>query len=245
MSAKDKIILALDVSSEAEAVELVRELKGSVGAFKIGLELFTSVGPKIFETVRNAGAERIFFDSKFHDIPNTVAGASRAAARMGVWMFNVHAPGGTAMMRAAAEAAGDEAHRLGIQPPLILGVTVLTSISAEVLRHELSVPVNLENQVIHLAQLTQNSGLSGVVASPQEIMSVKAACGPGFLVVTPGVRPAWASKNDQARVMTPGEAVRSGADYIVIGRAITAAEDKRAAANRIVSEMEIESAARK
>lgn len=238
MAAKDRIILALDVSTESEAVELVRELKGSVGAFKIGLELFTSVGPKIFETVRNAGAERIFFDSKFHDIPNTVAGASRAAARMGVWMFNVHAPGGTAMMRAAVEAAQDEAHRLGVEPPLVIGVTVLTSISAETLRHELSVPIVMENQVTHLAQLAQNSGLSGVVASPQEIAAVKAACGPGFLVVTPGVRPAWAAKNDQARIMTPAEAVRSGVDFMVIGRAITAAEDRRAAAERVIAEIE-------
>ena len=238
MAAKDKIILALDVSSEQEALDLVQELKDCVGAFKIGLELFTSVGPKVFESAKRAGAERVFYDSKFHDIPNTVAGASRAAVRMGVWMFNVHAPGGTAMMRASVEAAGDEAHRLGVEPPLILGVTVLTSISAEVLRHELSVSALMENQVTHLAQLAQNSGLSGVVASPQEILSVKSACGPEFLVVTPGVRPAWAAKNDQARVMTPGEAVRAGADYMVIGRAITAAEDRRAAAERIIEELE-------
>ena len=238
MAAKDRIILALDVSTESEAVELVKDLKDSVGAFKIGLELFTSIGPGIFEAVRNVGAERIFFDGKFHDIPNTVAGASRAATRMGVWMFNVHAPGGTAMMSAAVEAAHDEADRLGVQPPQVIGVTVLTSISAEVLRHELSVPITMENQVSHLAQLAQNSGLSGVVASPQEIAPVKAACGPEFLVVTPGVRPAWAAKNDQARIMTPADAVAAGADYMVIGRAITAADDKRAAAERIIAEIE-------
>jgi len=238
MATKDKIILALDVSSEGEAVELVSTLKDCVGAFKIGLELFTSVGPKIIESARNAGAERIFYDGKLHDIPNTVAGAARAAVRMGVWMFNVHACGGTAMMRAAADAADEEAHRLGVEPPLILGVTVLTSISAEVLHDELSVPTLLENQVTHLAQLSQNAGLSGVVASPREIADVKSACGPEFLVVTPGVRPAWAAANDQKRVMTPAEAVQFGADYLVIGRPITAAPDPRKAADQIALELE-------
>lgn len=238
MAVKDRIILALDVSSEAEAVNLVRELKGCVGAFKVGLELFNSAGPRVIESVRNAGAERIFYDGKFHDIPNTVAGAARAAVRMGVWMFNIHAAGGSVMMRAAAEAAGDEAHRLGQETPIILGVTVLTSISAEVLHDELSVPVLLENQVAHLAQLAQNAGLNGVVASPQEILQVKAACGPQFLVVTPGVRPVWAAANDQKRIMTPSEAVRDGADYLVIGRAITAADDRCAAAERIAAELE-------
>jgi orotidine-5'-phosphate decarboxylase len=238
MAAKDKIILALDVSTEQEAMDLVKDLKDLVGAFKIGLELFTSIGPRIFDAVRNAGAEKIFFDGKFHDIPNTVAGAARAAVRMGVWMFNVHAPGGTVMMRAAADAAAEESRRLGVETPLIIGVTVLTSISPEMLRHELSVPALLENQVTHLAQLAQNSGLNGVVASPQEIIPVKAACGPEFLVVTPGVRPVWSAKNDQARIMTPAEAVRAGADYMVIGRAITAAENRRAAAERVVEELE-------
>jgi len=238
MAAKDKIILALDVSSEGEAVSLVTQLKDCVGAFKVGLELLNSTGPRIFESLRSAGAERIFYDGKFHDIPNTVAGVARAAVRMGVWMFNVHASGGSAMMRAAADAADDEAHRLGVETPLILGVTVLTSISREMLRDELSVPVLLENQVTRLAQLSQNSGLDGVVASPQEILPVKAACGPQFLVVTPGVRPTWAAANDQKRVTTPSEAVRDGADYLVIGRAITAAADRREAAERIIAELE-------
>lgn len=235
---KEKIILALDVSTEAGAVELVRELKDHVGAFKVGMELFNSTGPKIFELLRNAGAGKIFYDGKFHDIPNTVAGAARAAVRMGVWMFNVHAPGGSAMMRAARDAAADEAGRLGVERPRILGVTVLTSISEEVLHHELSVSVLLQNQVTHLAQLAQASGLDGVVASPHEIAQVKSACGPEFLVVTPGVRPAWAAANDQARIMTPSAAVQAGADYLVIGRAITGASDRLAAAERIIEELE-------
>ena len=235
---KEKIILALDVSTEADAVELVRELKDHVGAFKVGMELFNSTGPKIFESLRSAGAGRIFYDGKFHDIPNTVAGAARAAVRMGVWMFNVHAPGGSAMMRAAHDAAADEAGRLGVERPSILGVTVLTSISEEVLHHELSVPILLQNQVTHLASLAQASGLDGVVASPHEIAQVKSACGPEFLVVTPGVRPAWAAANDQARIMTPSAAVQAGADYLVIGRAITGASDRLAAAERIMEELE-------
>ncbi|HUV04538.1 MAG TPA: orotidine-5'-phosphate decarboxylase [Armatimonadota bacterium] len=238
MAAKDKIILALDVGGEREAVDLVKELGDCVGAFKVGLELFNSTTPRIFESLRRAGADRIFYDCKFHDIPNTVARAVRAAVRMGVWMLNVHASGGSAMMRAAADAADDEAHRLGVEVPLILGVSVLTSISQEMLHDELSVPVLVENQVTHLAQLSQNSGLDGVVASPHEILPVKAACGPQFLVVTPGVRPTWAAANDQKRVMTPSQAVRDGADYIVVGRAITAADDRRAAAERVVAELE-------
>ena len=235
---KEKIILALDVSAEGDAVELVKELKDHVGAFKVGLELFNSTGPRIFESLRSTGAGRIFYDSKFHDIPNTVAGAARAAVRMGVWMFNIHAPGGSAMMRAASDAAAEEADRLGIERPLILGVTVLTSISEEVLHHELSVPILLENQVTHLAQLAQNSGLDGVVASPHEIAQIKSACGPEFLVVTPGVRPAWAAANDQARIMTPAAAVQAGADYLVIGRAITGASDRKGAAVRIIEELD-------
>ncbi len=237
MTAKNKIILALDVSSQQEAVNLVRELNNYVGAFKVGLELFNSVGPKIFDALRNAGAERIFYDCKFHDIPNTVAGAARAAVRMGIWMFNVHASGGTAMMRAAVEAAGDEAHRQGIEAPLVIGVTVLTSISEKVLHEELSVPMLLENHVTHLAVLAQSAGLAGVVASPHEIIPVKSACGPEFIVVTPGVRPQWAATNDQARIMTPREALNNGADYLVIGRAITAAKSRIEAAERILEEI--------
>lgn len=238
MSPKDRIILALDVSNQQKAVELVKELKDVVGAFKIGLELFTSVGPGIIEAVKNAGADKIFFDGKFHDIPNTVAGAARAAIRMGVWMFNVHTSGGSAMMRAAVEAAGDEASKLGIETPVVMGVTVLTSIDRDTLHEELSVSILIENQVTHLATLAQNSGLMGVVASPQEILPIKAACGPNFLVVTPGVRPEWAAANDQKRIKTPSEAIRDGADYIVIGRAVTGADDRCAAAERIIQEIQ-------
>ena len=238
MSAKDKIILALDVSSTDQAVELVSELKDHVGAFKIGLELFISTGPRIFEAVRDAGAERVFFDGKFHDIPNTVAGAARAAVRMGIWMFNVHTTGGSAMMKATVDAAGEEADRQGVEVPLIIGVTILTSISEHMLHEELGVPILMRGQVTRLARLAQNSGLDGVVCSPHEIEPIKSACGPDFIVVTPGVRPAWAAANDQKRIMTPSQAVSCGADYLVIGRAITAADDRAAAAQRIIDEIE-------
>lgn len=238
MAAKDKIIVALDVSTESEAIDLVHDLKDHVGAFKIGMELFNSAGPKIIEKVRDAGAGRIFYDSKYHDIPNTVAGASRAAARMGVWMFNIHAEGGSAMMRAASDAAHEEADRQGIEPPIIIAVTLLTSIGQDTLSNELAVQMPLSEYVPHLALLAQDSGLDGVVASPHEISAIKAACGGDFLVVTPGVRPSWASANDQKRIMTPGDAVRNGADYLVIGRAITSADDRIGAAKRIIEELE-------
>lgn len=238
MAAKDKIIIALDVSTESEAIDLVHDLKDYVGAFKVGMELFNSAGPRIIEKVRDAGADRIFYDSKYHDIPNTVAGAARAAVRMGVWMFNIHAEGGSAMMRAASDAAHDEADRQGVEPPIIIAVTLLTSISKDTLLKELAVNMPLNEYVPHLARLAQESGLDGVVASPHEISAIKAACGKDFLVVTPGVRPAWASANDQKRIMTPSDAVKNGADYLVIGRAITSASDKIGAAKRIIEELE-------
>lgn len=238
MAAKDKIILALDVSSEGQAVELVKELKDHVGAVKVGMELFTSTGPRIFDALRDAGAERIFYDGKFHDIPNTVAGAARAAVRMGIWMFNVHATGGSVMMRAAIDAANEESAKQGVETPLVIGVTVLTSISEHMLHDELGVPIVMQGQVTRFARLAQSSGLNGVVCSPHEIVPIKSACGPGFLVVTPGVRPIWAAANDQKRIMTPSEAASCGADYMVIGRAITGADDRVGAAQRILDELE-------
>jgi len=216
--AKDKIILALDVDSEEKALCLVRELKDEVGAFKVGLELFNTTGPEIFRSLEKAGA-------------------SRAVARMGVWMFNVHTTGGSAMMKAAAEAARETASKLGVVAPKVIGVTVLTSIDEATLRGELMVGQDVKAQVVHLARLAKSAGLDGVVASPQEIEAIRDACGPDFLIVTPGVRPAGAELGDQKRVMTPGEAVRRGADYVVIGRPITAADDPIAAARAISAEI--------
>ena len=230
---KHKIIIPLDVDTPKKAVELVEVLKDEVGAFKVGLELVNSAGLGIFDKIRAAGAEKIFYDCKFHDIPNTVAGASRAAARMDVWMFNIHCSGGFAMMKAAKDAAVETAERLGVTPPLVIGVTVLTSIDQDTLNNELRVPGTVAEQVVNLAKLAKEAGLDGVVASPHEIEAIRAACGPGFLIVTPGVRPAGGDLGDQKRVMTPAEAVRRGADYLVIGRPIIKAEDPKAAARAI------------
>jgi len=230
---KDKLIFALDVPTRDEALALVEQLHEHVGVFKIGLQLFTAVGPAIIREVMATGA-KVFYDSKFHDIPNTVAGAAAEAAKLGLFMFNVHAAGGWKMMAAAAQAAA------AVSPsnrPLILGVTVLTSLDEEALKQELQVEAPLAAHVLHLAQLAQQAGLDGVVASPQEIGLVREACGPGFLMVTPGVRPAWAAADDQARLTTPAEALRAGADYLVIGRPIRAAPDPAAAAQRILEEM--------
>lgn len=235
---RERIIVALDVDAEEKAAELVRALAGEVGAFKVGLELFNAAGPGIFEKMKAAGAGRIFYDAKFHDIPNTVAGAARVAARKGLWMMNVHTSGGCAMMKAAAEAARSEAESIGIQPPLMIGVTVLTSIDTMTLTEELRVASGVVEQVMHLAQLAQSSGLDGVVASPQEIKSIREVCGPDFLVVTPGVRPAGAEVGDQKRIMTPSDAARAGADYLVIGRPITRAGDPVAAARAIAAEIQ-------
>ena len=232
---RQKIILPLDVDTADKAIALVELLKDDVGAFKVGLELVNAAGLGVFDAVRAAGGKRIFYDSKFHDIPNTVAGASRAAARLGVWMFNVHCSGGVAMMKAAKGAAVEESARLGVEPPLVIGVTVLTSIDQQVLSDEMRVSGTVADQVVHLAKLAKEAGLDGVVASPHEIELIRAACGPGFLIVTPGVRPAGADIGDQKRVMTPKEAVDKSADYLVIGRPITKADDPRAAARAIAA----------
>jgi orotidine-5'-phosphate decarboxylase len=228
-----KIILPLDVDSPEKAIALVELLKDDAGAFKVGLELVNSAGLSIFEQIRQAGAGKIFYDCKFHDIPNTVAGASRAAVKLGVWMFNVHCAGGFAMMKAAKDAAVEQSGKLGVPCPLVIGVTVLTSIDQTVLNDEIRVPGTIADEVVHFAKLAQEAGLDGVVASPHEIELIRAACGPGFLIVTPGVRPAGADIGDQKRVMTPAEAVSKGADYLVIGRPIIKADDPQAAARAI------------
>lgn len=238
MAARDKIIVALDVSSAEAAAELAAKLRGYVGAFKVGLELFNAAGPDVFERLRDAGVERIFYDAKFNDIPNTVARAVRAAAGHGLWMLNVHAFGGSAMMRAAADAARESAAEAGVEPPKVIGVTVLTSIDETALEVELGVRDPMGCQVVRLARLAQESGLDGVVASPMETGVLRLACGEDFLIVTPGVRPALASLGDQKRVMTPAEAVKAGADYLVIGRPITGASDPVAAVEAIAAEMD-------
>lgn len=221
----------------AEALSIVDELKNEVGAFKVGLQLFTSAGPEFVKKLVNTGA-KIFLDLKFHDIPNTVAKASVEAARLGVWMFNVHASGGGEMMRQALAEVGEVCEKERLERPLIIAVTVLTSSNNETLK-EIGVAAETQPQVLRLAELTSKCGLDGVVASPLEIEPLRARIASNeFVIVTPGIRPSSATQDDQKRVMTPGEAVSVGADHLVIGRPITAAADRIKAVKEIIREME-------
>jgi orotidine-5'-phosphate decarboxylase len=228
------VIVALDVPSASEALALVDALRGTVGAFKIGKQLFTAEGPAIVRQIAERG-ERVFLDLKFHDIPNTVAGAVGSAVATGAWMVNVHASGGRAMMMAAADAAISTANVLGKEKPLVIGVTVLTSLD-DVALAEVGVRNSARDQVVRLALLAKDSGLDGVVASPLEIHDIRQACGDDFLIVTPGIRAAsQKGKDDQVRTLSPEEALAAGANYLVIGRPITAAADPRAAATGIAA----------
>ncbi len=230
--ARKKIIFALDVNGLAEIDRYAEMLSGRVGMFKVGKELFTATGPEAVKTVQRHGGQ-VFLDLKYHDIPNTVAKAMLEAARMGVELVNLHALGGAEMMETAATAVHNE---FGDLRPKLLAVTILTSSTEHTLR---AVGINhpVPDMVVMLAKLAQNSGMDGVVASPQEIGLIRAACGPDFLIVTPGVRPAFAAVDDQKRIMTPLEAVSAGADYLVIGRPIAKADDPKAAADLIVDEI--------
>lgn len=209
-----KIIVALDYPSSAEALAVAEKLPPDLCRVKVGLELFVSAGPIVIEQLHALGHE-IFLDLKFHDIPNTVAGACKAAASMGVWMLNVHCLGSARMMEAARSAVDQAGHA-----PILIGVTVLTSHDKSDLQ-ALGLSGTPESEVLRLAQLAQRYGLDGVVCSPQEVTAIKAACAPGFIKVTPGIRPPGANLQDQARVMTPQEALQAGADFLVIGRPIT------------------------
>lgn len=235
-SAADRIIVALDTPDVTQAVEWVTQLSGAVGAFKVGLEFIHAAGPEGIRQVQAAGATRLFFDGKFSDIPNTVAGAVRSTCALNPWLLNVHAMCGAAAMRAARAAAEAHAVETGLPRPLVIAVTVLTSLDAPALG-AIGVAGGVQEQVVRLARLTQEAGLDGVVASPLEIEAIRAACGPEFLIVTPGVRPAGSAAHDQARIATPAAAVRAGADYLVVGRAITEAADPRAAAASIAAEI--------
>ncbi len=233
----DKIVVALDVDSAPKAIELVERLQSHVGAFKVGLELFNHVGVEIFASLTAAGADRIFYDAKLHDIPNTVAGACRGVARQALWMVNIHASGGSRMIAAAREALDQTASALEKRPPLLIAVTLLTSIAEHELHGELMVQSSSANYVTKLARMARDAGAQGVVASPHEIEAIRTACGPDFVIVTPGVRPIGSPEGDQRRTMTPGEAVERGADYLVIGRPITAAGDPVKAAQQIAEDI--------
>jgi len=223
----DRLIVALDFPSQAKTLALVSALSGSVSIYKIGLQLYTVAGPAIVQAVAATGA-KIFLDLKLHDIPNTVAKAVAAAGELGVAMLSVHLSGGNAMLKAAMEA----------KPPnlSLLGVTVLTSATQETLG-EIGVAAEMSEHVLRLAELGQQIGINGLITSPREVGLLRQRLGSEIVLVTPGVRPAWAAADDQKRFTTPSEAIKNGADYMVIGRPITAAADPRAAVERVVEEL--------
>jgi len=236
MEPKDRIILALDVSSYEEAVETIEKFREDINIFKVGLELFTSAGPKIIEKINSAG-KKVFLDLKFHDIPNTVAKSALAAAELGVFMLTVHTSGGFEMMQKTAEALVKASLKRNSSRPRILGVTVLTSIDSECLKNEIGILHSMKTHIKHLAGLALKAGLDGVVASPEEAEIIRSSFGNNFLIVTPGIRPSWAPPDDQKRTLTPKQALRKGADYLVIGRAIMSQPDPLRALKRIHDEI--------
>jgi len=233
----DKLLVALDVETGQRALDLASTLEGVAGGFKIGSRLFTREGPDLVRTLGMSGA-RVFLDLKFHDIPNTVAQAVDAAVHTGAWMINVHASGGMAMMEAASRASREAAQRLRQTPPLLIAVTVLTSMDEAGLRDG-GIQRSLLDHVVALARMAQAAGLDGVVASPAETASIRKACGDRFTIVTPGIRggSAGIERNDQVRTMGPAEAIQAGASYVVVGRPIIGAPDPRAAAEAIAAEL--------
>lgn len=235
--ARKKIIFALDINELAEIEKWSSLLSSKVGMFKVGKQLFTSTGPEAVRTIQRHGGE-IFLDLKYHDIPNTVAQATVAAARMGVKLSNLHALGGYEMMAKTMEALDREFK--GGERTKVLAVTILTSSTEETLRG-IGIDHSVQDMVVRLAKLAKSAGIDGVVASPHEVKLIREACGDDFLIVTPGVRPTFASADDQKRIMTPAEAVSQGADYLVIGRPIAAATDPAKAADMIVEEIVKES----
>ena len=237
LTAKERLVLALDVDDFKKAEELVGKLSDYVGVFKVGSQLFTAEGAKVVNMINERGG-RVFLDLKFHDIPNTVARAAEVATKLGVSIFNVHTSGGYEMMKAAAEAAAKTSQDLCISKPLILGVTLLTSINQEILEKEIGIKKRLGEQVVHLAKLAKAAGLDGVVASSWEIKEIREACGEDFVILTPGIRPAGKSSDDQKRIMTPREAIKLGADFLVIGRPIRNASNPVEVAKEILREME-------
>lgn len=227
---KDKLIIALDGDSLEHAAKLVDILKSEVVNFKVGMPLFTACGPAVVKMIQDHGG-KVFLDLKYHDIPSTVAKAVYAATKLGVAMINVHATGGRRMMAEALAAAQDAAEK---QPPMIIGVTVLTSMES---LGDIGIQYEIREQVVRLAQLAQEVGLAGVLASPLEIQPIRKACGNKFIIVTSGIRSAGTHLDDQARIASPKQAIHAGADYLVIGRPVTEAKEPLAALKTILKEM--------
>ena len=235
MPVEDRIIVPLDVPTEQEAIALVEQLP-QVTFWKVGLELFVSTGPEIIRFLKNR-QKRIFLDLKFHDIPNTMAGATRQAATYGVDLITVHATAGRRALEAVNLAARDGAQQAGYAPPKLIAITLLTSLTSRDLAFDLKVPVELPEYALQMALLAQESSLNGAVCSPVEVAQLRRVCGDDFLLVCPGVRPSWAQADDQKRSMTPSDAIKAGADYLVIGRPITAAPEPVAAWEKICEEL--------
>lgn len=232
---RERIIIALDVQTKEEGIALVSKLRDA-RTFKVGLELFTAEGPALFKKLK-ALRKDVFLDLKLHDIPNTVAGTVRSALRHGVQMMTIHTSGGREMMAKAAETAREVSGELGRPKPVLLGVTVLTSLKGADLE-EIGMTANVTDQVLRLAGLAKAAGLNGVVCSPQEIEVLRKEFGRDLVIVTPGIRPLWAAAQDQKRIMTPAEAVAKGADYLVIGRPITGAPSPEEAFLKVVRELD-------
>lgn len=231
---RNPIFCAIDTPDLGTATTWAARVGDHVGGIKLGLEFISAHGPKGIRQVMKASDLPVFLDVKFHDIPNTVAGAVKAISAAKPFMINVHASGGRPMMKAAADAASEAAYEHVVPRPLVIGVTILTSLADDDLA-DLGMTASASDQAIRLAVLAKESGLDGVVCSPLEAASIRAECGPNFKLITPGVRPDWAAANDQKRIMTPEQAMEAGADYLVVGRPITAAEDPSAAALRIAT----------
>lgn len=236
MTARDRLILALDLPSLEATEGMLKRLQGKIHLFKVGLELFTAEGPRVITRIHDRGG-KVFLDLKLHDIPQTVAAAVAKAVQWGVFMLDVHVAGGEEMMRAAAHAAADRAEAIGIERPRLLGVTVLTSLAQADLQ-TLGIGQALEEQVLSLARLAKEAGLDGVVASPNEAEAIRRRLGPDLLLVTPGIRSRVGETDDQRRVATARDALKAGADYIVVGRPILKAADPVEAVEKLVAEME-------
>ncbi|MCE5167863.1 orotidine-5'-phosphate decarboxylase [Paenibacillus profundus] len=235
--AAGRIMVALDYPHADAARELIKQLEGIPCYMKVGMQLFYAAGPAFVRELKEYGY-KVFLDVKMHDIPNTVTGGANSVTKLGVDMFNVHAAGGASMMRAAMDGVQAAlAEDASLQRPVVIAVTQLTSTNQQVMNDDIGIPGSVEEAVVRYAKLTREAGLDGVVASPQEVTRIKAACGADFKTVTPGIRPAGSEKGDQSRVMTPGEAFARGTDYIVVGRPITAAPNPRAALESILKEM--------
>ncbi len=236
-TAKDRIILALDVDDFDEAKNLVMELKDYAGYFKVGLQLYTSCGFEVIKMINGLGA-KVFFDGKFHDIPNTVARASANLVKNDVSLFDVHIKGGSKMLTTTVKLAQETAKKYGKEIPSILGVTLLSSFGQKTLTQELNVNMNIDDYVDGLAKMAKDAGLDGVVASASEAPAIRKECGEDFIIVCPAIRPTWSVVNDQVRVVTPTDAIHSGVDYMVVGRPVICAENKVDAIKLIIDEIE-------